>query len=300
MLCGWKACFRNGLGAFAGVASGVASFSICHTHSSCSGNSSDATLYRRQWVPHSSNQSGDIRPDVRFSVAQFNILADGLSAMRDDLGGFTASPVAFLDWDYRKHRIVEELMRHGSTPDIIALQEVDHFYDWFEPVLNKHGYEGLFFKKPNSPCRSSRDPSLEDGCALFWKNESMKLVSFETMNYDRFDLHGKPLNEKSNQVALIAVVEPLGGIPMAVATTHLLAAKTPEGERTRSQQINQLLGRLQQLNLPCIIALDMNAALQEFFSALHALEAYNEVMQNSLKFESAYIKALGAELRDSC
>jgi hypothetical protein len=39
------------------------------------------------------------------------------------------------------------------------------------PVLRRLGYDGRFVAKPNSPCQHSRDPSLADGCALFWRLE---------------------------------------------------------------------------------------------------------------------------------
>ena len=59
------------------------------------------------------------------------------------------------------------------------MQEVDHFHDWFEPRLRDAGYEGRFVKKPHSPCKESLDPSLEDGCALFWRRDLLRLAGLQ-------------------------------------------------------------------------------------------------------------------------
>lgn len=47
--------------------------------------------------------------------------------------------------------------------------EVDHFYDWFQPQLARVGYEGVFKKKPKSPCLDFCD--LEDGCCVFVRTD---------------------------------------------------------------------------------------------------------------------------------
>eukprot|EP00929_Paragymnodinium_shiwhaense_P069548 TRINITY_DN35072_c0_g1_i1.p1 TRINITY_DN35072_c0_g1~~TRINITY_DN35072_c0_g1_i1.p1 ORF type:complete len:163 (+),score=20.80 TRINITY_DN35072_c0_g1_i1:72-560(+) len=99
-----------------------------------------AALYPRKWQEVSS--SACLQQSAKFRIAQFNILADGLSGKSKRLGGFTECDPGALQWEYRKHRILEELFRHGRPPDIIALQEVDHFHDWFQPFLAELGYDG--------------------------------------------------------------------------------------------------------------------------------------------------------------
>jgi mRNA deadenylase 3'-5' endonuclease subunit Ccr4 len=32
--------------------------------------------------------------------------------------------------EYRRERLLAEVIRHGVLPDIIAMQEVDHYDDW--------------------------------------------------------------------------------------------------------------------------------------------------------------------------
>ena len=44
-----------------------------------------------------------------------------------------------LAWEYRKHRLIREIVSHQA--DIICLQEVqaNHFEHFFQPQLYKHG-----------------------------------------------------------------------------------------------------------------------------------------------------------------
>ena len=85
-------------------------------------------------------------------LLQFNMLAQGLSSA-PSYGGFTKTVEAgkeALDFDkYRKFRVLEEILR--SEADIVAVQEMDHFHDFFLPALRHFGYTGAFYPKTNSP-----------------------------------------------------------------------------------------------------------------------------------------------------
>ena len=123
---------------------------------------------------------------------QFNILADGLAARdREKQGGFKDCPIDALRWpEYRRDRVLEEILRHGNFPDVVALEEVDHFYDDLSPAMEELGYRGVYVKKPDSPCKQqSGDPNLEDGCALFWRRETFEEVVDEAASvwYVNFD-----------------------------------------------------------------------------------------------------------------
>eukprot|EP01041_Mallomonas_annulata_P002674 gene2674-5263_t len=96
-----------------------------------------------------------------FRVLQFNILADGLSGLHPDLGEFSRISPCHLKWSYRKDRILNEILQY--EPDIISLQEVDHYYDFFLPELSLRGYDGLFAPKPASSCHQSLPSVHGDG-----------------------------------------------------------------------------------------------------------------------------------------
>ena len=70
----------------------------------------------------------------RLRVLQWNMLADGLSGLQKDLGAFSRIQKGDIDWDEsRKYSLLYELLQYD--PDVITLQECDHYYDWFLPCL---------------------------------------------------------------------------------------------------------------------------------------------------------------------
>ncbi|KAF6737374.1 Nocturnin [Oryzias melastigma] len=84
-------------------------------------------------------------PPIR--IMQWNILAQALGEGKD---GFIRCPLDALNWNERKYLILEEILTH--RPDVLCLQEVDHYYDTFQPILARLGYQGSFLPKPWSPC----------------------------------------------------------------------------------------------------------------------------------------------------
>lgn len=111
----------------------------------------------------------------KLRVQQFNVLADGLSGLRSDLGGFSRVGRDILMWENRKWKILDELLHF--KPDVITLQECDHYDDFFLPELAKHGYDGTFAPKPTSACLQVSDRS--DGCAIFVNTDKLRFVSTE-------------------------------------------------------------------------------------------------------------------------
>lgn len=183
-------------------------------------------------------------------MLQFNILADGLFGLRDDLGAFSRTQKEDVSWSRRKIQLLHEITQYN--PDIITLQECDHYYDTFLPELSSKGYDGLFAPKPASACLEVSDNF--DGCAIFVKRNKLRIVSSETITFalSKADLaiNGQTASNTTedrkikaqNQVGLIAVCRLLtGGPPIIIATTHLKATKNAMGENYRYVEIMQLL-----------------------------------------------------------
>ena len=61
-------------------------------------------------------------------IQQFNLLADGLSGARDDLGRFSRATQDMLDWENRREALLHEIVQYDA--DIVTLQECDHFQDF--------------------------------------------------------------------------------------------------------------------------------------------------------------------------
>jgi len=257
---------------------------------------------RRPFIPiHHAGDGREVLADLR--ILQFNMLADGLSGLRADLGGFSKAKREDMDWSSRKIKLMYEILQYD--PDVITLQEVpctpcynayetssnaifipttqplsptplplphptpsphpptpqcDHYYDFFLPELAKEGYDGMFAPKPASACLEVSDRS--DGCAIFLKRDKIRAVSSEALTYALVpESTGDPTSKLitsskiwqnlrvQNQVALIAICEVLtkdGDVctSVVVATTHLKAAKTADGELCRYGETQQLLSAI--------------------------------------------------------
>lgn len=150
-------------------------------------------------------------PIVR--VQQFNVLADGLAGLRPDLGKFGRADKSVLEWDERKGKLLAEMVEYDA--DVITVQEMDHFHDFFQPQLNARGYSGYFAPKPTSACLEVSDK--RDGCALFVKRSRLRVLSCETktLALSITKLSEGELQEESvgtnlraqNQIGIIAVLE---------------------------------------------------------------------------------------------
>lgn len=199
-------------------------------------------LYTRTWesLNRSTFQHGD--KTNSFTAMQFNLLAEGLSAgpsvptpfpsgipEGNNYGGFSkvSNPEISLDFSLRKWRLLEVILNH--SPDVLALEEIDHFYDFFEPLLSKFGYQGIFQPKPDSPC--VRLGWFSDGCALFWKTSVFQKVYCEAQQYS-----------VGNQVYILVTLRHLStNRDIQVAVTHLKAKTGDKNDEIRGQQVEQLI-----------------------------------------------------------
>jgi CCR4-NOT transcription complex subunit 6 len=93
----------------------------------------------------------------KISVLQYNVLAESYAFL--NIGG--EIKLGELSWENRSAALLDEILSYDA--DIICLQEVDHFYDFFYPELKNHGYEGIFKKRPTRQKR--------DGCAIFYNRD---------------------------------------------------------------------------------------------------------------------------------
>lgn len=95
------------------------------------------------------------------------------SALGEGLDSFVRCPLEALSWSRRKHLILEEILTY--RPHIVCLQEVDHYYDTFQPILSSMGYSSSFCPKPWSPCLDVEGNNGPDGCALFFDQSRFEL-----------------------------------------------------------------------------------------------------------------------------
>merc|ERR1712045_362435 len=98
---------------------------------------------------------------------------------------FPYCPPYALNWNYRKHNLLREILTYRA--DIICLQEVqnNHFEDFFHPHLSKEGYEGIFKRKTRGENSTRSDLETQqqkktqqkmDGCAIFYRKDRFALM----------------------------------------------------------------------------------------------------------------------------
>jgi mRNA deadenylase 3'-5' endonuclease subunit Ccr4 len=100
-------------------------------------------------------------------VMQWNILADGLA----QFGDFIRAPKEILEWSTRAPKLLNKILE--ASADIVCLQELNHYDDYFLPELRQHGYLGLFKPKKHSPAMKYGCPP--DGSAVFFRAARLQL-----------------------------------------------------------------------------------------------------------------------------
>lgn len=190
-------------------------------------------------------------------VFHWNMLSDQLS------GFFPSVDDKYLEWDYRKALISQELINCGA--DILCLSEVDHFEDFIQPLLGAQGYHCLFKKKKSWH---------RDGLCIAYKK-------------DRFYFHQQQsiYFPKSNQFAL-AVQLSLGPIPILIISTHLKSGSNYE--KIRLRQVTYLLEQLSKFNSKhTIFCGDFNCTPNS--------STYNAIKSHNIGFKSAYLGYLSPD-----
>ncbi|XP_035280295.1 nocturnin-like isoform X1 [Anguilla anguilla] len=225
-----------------------------------------------------------LSPPIR--VMQWNILAQALGEGKDD---FVECPLDALNWAERKYLILEEILTY--RPDILCLQEVDHYFDTFQPVLGSLGYHGTFCPKPWSPCLDVERNNGPDGCALFFRRDRFLLQDSACLRLSAQAL-------ETNQVAIVQTLRCRAtGRPLRAAVTHLKARSGWEG--LRSAQGSDLLRSLREAGgggddggggdgAPLLVCGDFNAEPGE--------DVYRLFSTSGLGLDSAY-KRLSADGR---
>ncbi|XP_041699812.1 nocturnin isoform X1 [Coregonus clupeaformis] len=231
-------------------------------------------------------------PPIR--VMTWNILAQALGEGKDV---FVRCPQEALIWAERKYLILEQILTY--RPDILCLQEVDHYYDTFQPILASLGYHSTFLSKPWSPCLDVASNNGPDGCALFYRRARFSLLSTSHLRLSAMML-------PTNQVAIVQTLRcQETGQRLCVAVTHLKARSG--WERLRGAQGADLLQSLKAITsgpagsdpvsrgagggngtegVPLIVCGDFNAEPSE--------DVYKRFISSPLGLGSAY-KLLSAD-----
>ncbi|KAJ3060845.1 hypothetical protein HDU98_003195 [Podochytrium sp. JEL0797] len=192
------------------------------------------TLAGRKWAVGNASSRSNLFA-AGFSLMTYNVLSPILLKRHPFL---YKAPSHHLDWKYRSRLIVQEICE--LKPDVVCLQEVepDAFANDFEHGLREE-YKGIY-------CR--RLGNTVDGCAVFWRKDSLKLIHSQNIDFKR-------ITNKDN-IAIIAVFEriPPNGqdkpdaLPLrfCVSTTHLLF-NTNRGY-LKLAQLHELVSKLDEVS----------------------------------------------------
>ena len=194
-----------------------------------------------------------------------------LTALATGKDNFVKCPEEALKWKNRRLQILQEILT--IEPDVVCLQEVDHFH-LFKDALQAVGYEGTFLPKPDSPALYTDNSNGPDGCAIFYHTDKLQLLKINKMVL-------KANKMLTNQVSIFCHLEcRMTGKQVVIATTHL---KAKEGwDALRHKQGESLLDNLNSKsdNKPLIICGDFNAE--------HSEPVYKAFYDSSLNIRSAY------------
>lgn len=186
-----------------------------------------------------------------FAVLSYNILCEKYATAQ--MYGYT--PSWALAWDYRKECILQELVSYNA--EFFCLQEVEmgQFYDYFEPKLNQHGYEGIYW--PKSRARTMRDDERQhvDGCATFFKTDTFELVDKHLIEFNQIALQRPDFKKTQDifnrvmtkdNVACIGMLEHRkAGYKIIVANAHM--HWNPEFRDVKLVQAAMLMEQLEML-----------------------------------------------------
>jgi nocturnin len=184
-----------------------------------------------------------------FSVMTWNLLADQLAC------DFPAVEERYLDWEYRKKLIQLELQR--VDPDLLCVQELDHYQDFLEPEMSSKNFDSIYKKKPDWH---------QDGTGIFYnKSKFTKIDQMEILF-------------PGSQFALGLLLE-WSGKKFYLFSTHLKAKE--EFDSVRVEQLTILLNYIEQLEPhPVILCGDFNSQ--------PGSNAYNRLANNTIGLVSAY------------
>ena len=209
---------------------------------------------------------------------------------------FSKVPQEGLKWENRREKHLEEILISGA--DVICLEEVDHFSDFFQPKLKENGFEGLFKPKKYSACLEKEINNGPDGCALFYRAEKFLCIEKREVllkNGEKEPNHcailvklglkktlpteskEEPPAEKHCKIMEEKASEECSEAQLCIAVTHLKAGA--EGSGKRLIQGTHLFSEMKDFckDLPAIICGDFNAQpLEEVYHHFKSSEAWLE------------------------
>lgn len=214
-------------------------------------------------------------PEHEFSVFQFNVLAQGLTAIfslsNHELKRIDPKMLSF----ERRVALICELINTYNYPSVLTFQEMDFLpfegqslekevvSNYFVEFLTSNGYEYVFERKKGDR------PNI-DGCMIAWKKKEFSQISKLRIDIPDRTFFSPISNEESSppvknysQFALLVTLESkISSSPseLNIVTTHLKADEPPgsnlDCEKIRTNQIEEIMNYC--MKTTTILTGDMN------------------------------------------
>ena len=160
-----------------------------------------------------------------------------------------------MNWEFRKRNLLKELLTYNA--DILLLQGVDHYTDWWQPQLGVNGYDSLYKSHPQ-----------KGGVAVFYRRDEFQLfmsevIEFKELRHEKVEPvfaedQDKRYNLENEDVALVAALQPWEKSrhpsALCVVSTDLDETRT----FLRTLQVRRLTERIESFNsklqIPIVLA----------------------------------------------
>ncbi|KAI9008756.1 Endonuclease/exonuclease/phosphatase [Phycomyces nitens] len=168
-------------------------------------------------VPQKTDQPKDA---CTISLMTYNILAQNL--VKRELFPYSGD---MLKWKTRRRMIIEDIAQY--KPDILCLQEVDFYEEYYQEAFDNIGYKTEFFKHPTK----------QHGCMIGYNPNVFEKKQYLAIEYDEDKLC--PPTQQTGNVAQFMALEHTKhkNIGLIVGNTHLYWRPESFYERLRQSTI---------------------------------------------------------------
>ncbi|KAF8948928.1 Protein angel 1 [Haplosporangium gracile] len=179
----------------------------------------------------------------------YNLLSKRLALQNPHL--YDRCAKSDIKWENRSKLLMQEL--RSQMLDIYCLQEIDreHYIGFFQPTFREWGYSGVFKK---------RNGDKPDGCAIFFRNKTVKAVQLLGVNFDENVFTKK---ENIGIVGIFDIIHQERTRKVCLATSHIIFH--PTYGMTKIAQLRMLLDSAREMiegqntDIPIILCGDFNA-----------------------------------------
>ncbi|KAG6615073.1 Carbon catabolite repressor protein 4 2 [Phytophthora cinnamomi] len=210
---------------------------------------------------------GELADLEKVSVLTYNVLSQ-MGARRMQRGGKSYVRAGILNIRQRRDRLLREILSYDA--DIMCLQEVDEYDDWWAVELATAGYDSIYATSA-APNSAAVVKEIDEGLVTAFRKSTFQLFRSTEVHLNDLCTNINDPNlaarAKQDKLALLVSLQPweTSALPSAlcVVNTQLAAGATPEMERVRVLQTEYLCRQIAVFNadfqLPIVLAGTFNA-----------------------------------------